>query len=68
MPEPGDDLAIGLSETTLDLAGHHLVTSGGMCSDAQRASVPLTTRRCAMHGSVEVCDTIRGVVSVADPL
>ncbi|MEZ4402438.1 MAG: hypothetical protein R3B06_20605 [Kofleriaceae bacterium] len=31
MPEPGDDLAIGMSETTLDLAGHHLVTSGGMC-------------------------------------
>lgn len=31
MPEPGSDLAIGMSETTLDLAGHHLVTSGGMC-------------------------------------
>jgi len=31
MPEPADDLAIGLSETTLDLAGHHLVTSGGLC-------------------------------------
>ena len=31
MPEPADDLAIGMSETTLDLAGHHLVTSGGMC-------------------------------------
>lgn len=30
-PEPADDLAIGISETTLDLAGHHLVTSGGMC-------------------------------------
>jgi len=30
-PEPADDLAIGLSETTLDLAGHHLVTSGGLC-------------------------------------
>jgi uncharacterized protein (TIGR03382 family) len=30
-PEPADDLAIGLSETTLDLIGHHLVTSGGMC-------------------------------------
>jgi MYXO-CTERM domain-containing protein len=30
-PEPSDDLAIGLSETTLDLAGHHLVTSGGLC-------------------------------------
>ena len=31
MPEPADDLAIGMSETTLDLAGHHLVTSGGLC-------------------------------------
>jgi len=31
-PDPvGTDLAIGLSETTLDLIGHHLVTSGGMC-------------------------------------
>jgi MYXO-CTERM domain-containing protein len=30
-PEPADDLAIGLSETTLDQAGHHLVTSGAMC-------------------------------------
>ena len=31
MPEPAADLAMGLSETFLDLAGHHLVTSGGMC-------------------------------------
>jgi len=30
-PEPADDLAIGISETTLDQAGHHIVTSGGMC-------------------------------------
>jgi uncharacterized protein (TIGR03382 family) len=30
-PEPADDLAIGMSETTLDLAGHHLVASGGLC-------------------------------------
>jgi MYXO-CTERM domain-containing protein len=30
-PEPADDLVMGISETTLDLAGHHLVTSGGMC-------------------------------------
>jgi hypothetical protein len=30
-PEPADDLAIGVSETTLDLAGHHAVTSGAMC-------------------------------------
>ncbi len=29
--EPNADLAMGISETTLDLAGHHLVTSGGMC-------------------------------------
>jgi MYXO-CTERM domain-containing protein len=30
-PDPAADLAMGISETTLDLAGHHLVTSGGMC-------------------------------------
>ncbi len=30
-PEPMADLAMGLSETMLDLAGHHLVTSGAMC-------------------------------------
>jgi MYXO-CTERM domain-containing protein len=32
VPEPaGSDLAMGVSETTLDLAGHHAVTSGMMC-------------------------------------
>ncbi|HEU0033306.1 MAG TPA: MYXO-CTERM sorting domain-containing protein [Kofleriaceae bacterium] len=30
-PDPGADLAMGISETTLDLAGHHMVTSGAMC-------------------------------------
>lgn len=31
-PDPaGVDLAIGLSETSLDLLGHHLVTSGAIC-------------------------------------
>ena len=30
-PDPGADLAMGISETTLDLAGHHAVTSGMMC-------------------------------------
>ena len=30
-PEPAADLAMGMSETMLDLAGHHLVTSGAMC-------------------------------------
>ncbi len=29
--EPNADLAMGISETTLDQLGHHLVTSGGMC-------------------------------------
>ena len=31
VPDPATDLAIGLSETTLDLLGHHMTTSGGMC-------------------------------------
>lgn len=30
-PEPQADLAMGVSETFLDLAGHHLVTSGALC-------------------------------------
>ena len=31
MPDPAADLAMGLSKTMLDLAGHHLVASGAMC-------------------------------------
>ena len=32
VPEPANaDLSMGISETTLDLAGHHMVTSGMMC-------------------------------------
>ncbi len=30
-PDPSADIAMGISQTTLDLAGHHLVTSGAMC-------------------------------------
>jgi MYXO-CTERM domain-containing protein len=30
-PDPNADLAMGLSQTTFDQLGHHLVTSGGMC-------------------------------------
>src|SRR5262249_23387670 len=30
-PDPAADIAMGISETTLDLAGHHLVTSGALC-------------------------------------
>jgi MYXO-CTERM domain-containing protein len=29
--DPAADIAMGISNTTLDLLGHHLVTSGGMC-------------------------------------
>jgi MYXO-CTERM domain-containing protein len=29
--DPAADIAMGVSETTLDLTGHHLVSSGGMC-------------------------------------
>jgi MYXO-CTERM domain-containing protein len=31
MPDPSGDLSMGVSETMLDLAGHHAVTSGIMC-------------------------------------
>jgi len=31
VPNKQVDLALGISESTLDLAGHHLVTSGGLC-------------------------------------
>lgn len=30
-PEASGDLAVGLSETTLNLFGHHIVTSGALC-------------------------------------
>ncbi len=29
--DPDADIALGISNTTLNLAGHHLVTSGGLC-------------------------------------
>ena len=39
--DPADtDVAIGLSETMLDLAGHHLVTSGALCLGVGSALVP----------------------------
>lgn len=30
-PDPTNDVAIGVSESTLDLLGHHVVTSGALC-------------------------------------
>jgi hypothetical protein len=30
-PEPTNDLLVGVSRSALDLAGHHMVASGGMC-------------------------------------
>ena len=38
--DPSTDVAIGLSETMLDLAGHHLVTSGALCLGVGTAFVP----------------------------
>lgn len=39
-PDPAAaDVAIGLSETSLDLIGHHLVTSGAMCLELGTAQV-----------------------------
>lgn len=31
VPDPAADLALGVSETVLDLSGHHIVSSGAMC-------------------------------------
>jgi len=39
-PDPANDLAMGISETTLDLFGHHMVTSGGMCLGIGSAFAP----------------------------
>jgi hypothetical protein len=40
-PDPASaDLAFGLSETALDLLGHHLVTSGAACLGVGTAQVP----------------------------
>ncbi|MCE9579761.1 MAG: hypothetical protein K8W52_41980 [Deltaproteobacteria bacterium] len=39
-PDPASDLAIGLSETTLDQFGHHAVTSGAMCLGVGTTFVP----------------------------
>ncbi len=39
-PIPANDLLVGVSRSALDLAGHHMVASGGMCLtlDAARAA------------------------------
>ena len=39
-PDPATDLAIGLSETTLDQFGHHAVTSGAMCLGVGTTFIP----------------------------
>lgn len=39
-PEPASDVAIGLSETFLDLAGHHAVSSGALCLGLGTEMVP----------------------------
>lgn len=39
-PDPAAELAIGMSETTLDLLGHHVVTSGMMCMGIGTSLIP----------------------------
>ena len=39
-PDPAADVAIGLSESALDLLGHHAVTSGALCLDVGTDLVP----------------------------
>lgn len=39
-PDPAADVAIGLSESALDLLGHHAVTSGALCLDIGTDLVP----------------------------
>jgi hypothetical protein len=40
VPDPTTDVAIGVSEAALDLAGHHLVTSGALCLQVGTSFVP----------------------------
>ena len=40
MPELPGDIAVGVSETALDLAGHHVVTSGAMCMGLGSELIP----------------------------
>ncbi len=39
-PDPAADVAIGMSETVLDMAGHHVVNSGAMCLGVGSSLVP----------------------------
>ncbi len=40
MPDNSSDLTVGLSETTFDLIGHHVVTSGAMCLGIGTTLIP----------------------------
>ncbi len=39
-PDPSNDVAIGLSQTLLDLAGHHIMSSGMLCLSVGSSLVP----------------------------
>src|SRR5690606_5284217 len=39
-PDPAADLAFGVSETSLDLLGHHAVTSGALCLGVGTTLIP----------------------------
>jgi hypothetical protein len=43
-PMPGGDLMLGVSRSALDLAGHHLVASGGLCLTLDAGQLELARR------------------------
>ena len=53
MPEPAGDLRVGVSRRALDLAGHHIVASGGMCHSIDASSAAFVRR--------DVLDDLLGV-------
>lgn len=59
MPDAADDLVVGISRSALDLAGHHLIASGGLCLDVDDARVAFLRR--------DALDDLLGVpLSVSD--
>lgn len=43
-PEPAVDVLVGVSEPSLDLAGHHAVASGALCLDLDETRIPSIRR------------------------
>ena len=74
-PESDHDLLVGLSDTTLDLAGHHAISSGAFCLSIGTETIPmlnlgalgLLVPSLAELGSDEGVDPVLLVVRPAQP-